>query len=188
MVVLGNYVLRLKENLPVHLACSQQKTAERPLTTLGSQRLLPKRGGTGISVRLPIDSVHSGTKESKQGLLVAVTTLDEGTVIQVGKRMVGASIHNWNASLLTTLQTLPNVSRRVIGEVTASNTLTPINSQTVLYLVAIVVNKITKTTKAPLHGNITGSGRWDIPTTGQVLRQEVIPRRRKPTMHHKKTG
>lgn len=183
MVVLGNCVLHLKENLPVHLACSRQKTAKRPLTTLGSQRLLIKQGGTGISVRL-----HAGTHQSIQGPWLAVTTLDESTVIQVGKHMVGASIHNWNTSLLTTLQTLPNVFRRVNGEVTASSTLTPINNQTVLYLVAIVANKITKTTKAPSHGNSSGSGRRDIPTTGQVPRQKVIPRRRKPTMHRKKTG
>lgn len=188
MVVLGNYVLRLKGNLPVHLPCSRQTTAKRPLATLGSQSLLTKQGGTGISVRLPIDSMHAGTKESQQGLLVAVTTLDEITVIQVGKRMVGASIHNWNASLLTTLQMLPNVFRRVNGEVTKSSTLTPIKSQTVLYLVAIVANKITKTTKAPSHGNITGPGSLGIPTTGQVPREKVIPRRRQPTMHRKKTG
>lgn len=165
MAVLGENVFCHKENLPVCLVCSWRKTTERPFTGLVSQRLLTKQEGTGILVRLPIDGMDVGTQQSKQGPRVAVTNLGKGTVIQVGQRMVGASIHDWNTSLLTTRQ---NVSRKVRGEVTASNTLTPINRQTVLHLVVMAMNQITKPSKGLPLGNVMGPKKPDIPTRGQV--------------------
>lgn len=161
---LGENVFCHKENLPVCLVCSWRKTTERPFTVLISQRLLTKQEGTGILVGMDV-----GTQQSKQGLRVAVTNLDKGTVIQVGQRMVGANIHDWNTGLLTTRsKKLQSVSRKVRGEVTASNTLTPINRQTVLHLVVMAMNQITKANKGLPLGNVMGPKKLDIPTRGQV--------------------